>query len=81
MADQRLQEIYSRDGKRRVVIYRRDTGTFFYDQEHFSEHPLELCWIPLRQVPIGVYESQLRAEEEARANVDWLITDAARGIA
>jgi hypothetical protein len=29
-----------------------------------------MCWISNRQLPIGVYESEEKAENEARANVD-----------
>jgi hypothetical protein len=72
MPDERVKEIYDDAGKRRVVIFRREAGSFYYQLEHFSEHPLEMCWIPGRQLPIGIYESEERAETEARANVDWL---------
>jgi hypothetical protein len=75
MADYRCQEIYSRDGSRRVVICRREAGTFYYEVEHFSSHPAERCWIPARQLPIGIYESQARAEQAARADVDWLAVE------
>ena len=72
MADERLKEIYDRDGLRRVVILRRESGTFYYQREHFSGHPAEMCWLPDRQLPVGIYETAERAENEARANVDWL---------
>jgi hypothetical protein len=79
MPDERVEEIYDDAGKRRVVIFRRESGSFYYVLEHFSVHPLEMCWIPNRQLPIGIYESKERAENEARANVDWLrnMSDAA----
>ena len=72
MSDERVKEIYDDTRMRRVTIFRREAGSFYYQLEHFSEHPLELCWIPNRQLPIGVYESEGKAEHEARANVDWL---------
>ena len=72
MPDERVKEIYDDAGKRRVAILRRESGSFYYQLEHFSEHPLEMCWIANRQLPIGIYESEEKAENEARANVDWL---------
>lgn len=72
MPDERVSEICDDTGKRRVAILRRESGSFYYRIEHFSEHPLEMCWIPHRQLPVGIYESEEKAEKEARANVDWL---------
>lgn len=72
MPDERVKEIYDEAGKRRVAVFRREGGSFYYRLEHFSEHPLEMCWISNRQLPVGVYESAERAELEALANVDWL---------
>jgi hypothetical protein len=72
VSDERVKEIYEGDGKRRVVILRRDSGSYFYEVEYFSEHPLEMCWIPTRRQMVGFYESRERAEDEAYANVDWL---------
>lgn len=70
--DRREKEIYSADGLRRIAIFRRETGTVYYEQEHFSEYPDELCWLPYSQMPIGIYETADKAEIEARANTDWL---------
>lgn len=72
MGDDRVKEIYDDTGQRRVAVLRREAGTFYYLQEHFSGHPLEMCWIPDRQLPVGIYETAERAESEARANIDWL---------
>ena len=72
MTDERVKEIYDGINKQRVVIYRRESGSYFYEEEHFSEHPTEMCWVPYSQLPIGIYDSQEKAEIEARANIDWL---------
>lgn len=72
MSDERVKEIYGGGGKRRVVIFRRDADSYFYEAEYFSEDPLEMCWIPAWRPMIGFYESRERAEAEARANIDWL---------
>lgn len=72
MSDDRVKEIYDETSLRRVAIFRRELGTFYYQLEHFSGHRSEMCWIPNRQLPIGIYDTVERAEDEARANVDWL---------
>jgi hypothetical protein len=72
MSDERVNEIYDDARTRRVAILRREPGSFYYQLEHFSEQPLEMCWIPNRQFPVGIYESEEKAENEARSNVDWL---------
>jgi hypothetical protein len=74
MSDERIKEIYDNTMKRRIVIIRRETGSFYYEVEHFSEHPLEMCWIPNCLTPIGIYGNEEIAEREARSNVDWLKT-------
>ena len=75
MVDELIKEIYSKDRDRRVEIIRRDTGTYFYQQCYFSGDPFEMCWIPLRQRSIGLFESAERAESEARSNIDWLVDE------
>jgi len=72
MDDERIKEIYDDDRDQRVVISRRDSGTFYYFEERFSTDPYEMCWIPRSQHLTGFYESAERAESEARSNVDWL---------
>jgi hypothetical protein len=67
-----LKEIYDSEKKRRVIIYRNNMGTFGYKQEYFSEDPFEMCWIPTGRDMVGFYDSQERAEIEARSNIDWL---------
>jgi hypothetical protein len=76
MDDERVKEIYDKDAKRRVVIFRRASGSYSYEVEYLSEHPLEMCWVPARRRVVGFYESRERAESEARANVGWLSGEA-----
>lgn len=72
MIAEELKEIYDIERKRRVIIYSNDMGTFGYEQEYFSEHPFEMCWISTGRDMVGFYDSQERAEVEARSNIDWL---------
>ena len=72
MSDEEVKEIYNADKKRRVIIYRNDSGTYGYAQEYFSEDPFEMCWIPSGGEVVGFYDSAETAEIEARGNIDWL---------
>ena len=74
MNNEAVQEIYDQDKERRIVIFQRDDGTFFYEEEYFSRDEYEMCWIPKRQQRIGFYDSQETALREAIANTDWLIS-------
>jgi hypothetical protein len=76
MEDKVVAEIYSQDQKKRVRIFVRESGTYYYEQDYFSEDEYEMCWVPLRQNPIGHYESQDIAAREAQGNIDWLVTEA-----
>ena len=40
-AAQCVQIVQDEEGKRRVRIFLRDTGTFYFQEENFSDHPLE----------------------------------------
>lgn len=70
MHNEVVKEIYNCDRMRRVLIFRRDLSSFYYQIEHYSQHPFEMCWIPTRQLYIGIYDSEEKAENEARANID-----------
>ena len=79
MSDQVIQEIHSADGKLRLLICQRQSGSFYYESQHFSEHEHEMCWIADSRQSIGIYESQSTALREARGNIDWLMIDAEQG--
>ena len=69
-----VKAIYNENKNQRVIILQRDTGTFAYEEEYFSNEPLEMCWIPTGRRVIGFYDTKERAESEARANIYWLKT-------
>jgi hypothetical protein len=64
--------IYDADRKRRVIISGSPAGYGFVE-EHFSDDPIEMCWIPQthrHSVPIcSSFEIALR---EARGRIEWL---------
>jgi hypothetical protein len=65
-----IQTIYNDSRKRRVIVFQRDDGSFGFDEEHFSDEPLEMAWLQ-----VG-YDSRCdtveRALGEARGRVAWL---------
>ena len=63
MAEVPVRNIYRKDGRRRVVIFRRSVGsfgenTFGFEEQYFSDEPLERCWCPLSQVPLSFCERE-----------------------
>ncbi len=71
-ADRCVRVLQDAEGKLRVRILRRKTGTYYLEEEYFSEHPLERGWIQIRRGAVGFYDSEQTAIREAKANIDWL---------
>ena len=67
-----VNEILSRDGKFKVQIFRRDRGSFGFDQWQWSDEPQEQCWIPHGRFSECVAPDERTAEQEARSRVEWL---------
>jgi hypothetical protein len=67
-----VKELRSRDGRLKVHIFRRDAGTFGFDQWRFSDEPREHCWIPFGRFSECVAPDQRTAEQEARDRIEWL---------
>ena len=67
-----IREIYDASKKRRVLIIRRENGTFGYDEEYFSEEPLERCWISRGRFPLAVCDTESTALLEAMGRIEWL---------
>ena len=66
-----VQTIYDDSKKRRVVIFQRDDGSFGFEEQRFSDEPLEMAWIPFgrRDCHCDTVE---RALVEVRGRIDWL---------
>jgi hypothetical protein len=45
-ANKIIQTIYDDSRKRRVIIFHRNDGSFGFEEEFFSDEPLELAWLP-----------------------------------
>jgi hypothetical protein len=67
-----VKELVSRDGTLKIRIYRREAGTFGFDQWLFSDEPREHCWIPHGRFSECVAPDEQTAEHEARDRVEWL---------
>jgi hypothetical protein len=63
--------IYDADRKRRVTIFESSDGCYSFIEEHFSNEPLEQCWVTQthRRSICASFEIALR---EARGRVEWL---------
>ncbi len=60
------------DGKRKLLVFRRDDGSFGFQSLRFSEEPLEMCWIPDGRFSECFAPTMDIAEREARGRVAWL---------
>ena len=65
-----LETIYDDSRKRRVIIFQRDDGSFGFDEERFSDEPVEMAWLPYGRD--CRCDSAERALSEARGRVSWL---------
>ena len=73
MAHRVIDTLIHASGKFRVIIFRRDDGTFFgFEDQKCSDEPREQCWIPRGRYSEAFCDSAERATSEARGRVDWL---------
>lgn len=64
-----IKTIYDEPDVRRVIIFRRDDGSFGFEDQHYCD---EQCWIPTGRYSESFCDSAERAEAEARSRVHWL---------
>jgi hypothetical protein len=74
MAETVLRKIVDSTGKHQVLIVRRANGSYGWEVEHWSDEPLERCWIRAGQYPFSICESEEIALREACGRVEWLAT-------
>ncbi len=67
-----IKEIYDSSRQYRVVIFRREDGSFGFEDQHFSDYPREHCWIPHGLYSTSFCDTAEKAESEARGRVKWL---------
>lgn len=66
-----VETIYDAERTRRVIIFQREDGTFGFAKEHFSDHPLERCWLPDPQGE-SFCDSLETVRREVYGRVGWL---------
>ena len=70
-ADEAVEIILDKSGERRVILFRRPSGTYGYTEEkHFANEFAE-GWAPLGGHPC-FYDSLDTARREVVGNVSWL---------
>lgn len=67
-----VRTIYDVAKKRRVVIFQGEDGSFGFEEQRFSDEPLEMCWIPFGRYSVCYCDTAERALVEARGRVSWL---------
>ena len=72
MAETVLKKIVDPTGKHRVLIVQRANGSYGWEVEHWSDKPLEQCWIRPGQYPFSICGSEEIALREALGRVEWL---------
>jgi hypothetical protein len=60
------------DGKRRVLIVRHPNGSHGFEEEYWSDGPLELCWCRCTKNPLTICDTLETAEREALGRIGWL---------
>jgi hypothetical protein len=67
---ERIRILQSRDGRHRVAIFRRASGTYGFSPERWAS--AEEAWVPDGRYSEAVIGSADEAEAESRAWVEWL---------
>ncbi len=62
-----IETIYDASQTERVIIFRRDNGTYGLTWEKFSSDPYELCWISCMKRSESILDNLETARREARA--------------
>ncbi len=75
MGDTSIKTLFSNDRLKKVELFRRQDGTFGFEEWHF--HPEEGLWAPFGQRSLAICDSLDKAEIEARGRVEWLGAGAA----
>ncbi len=66
-----LKTIFSLDNRKRVNFIQNKNGHFYFEEEHFSDEPLEMCWLPITR-QLSICDSIDTAIREAKGNIHWL---------
>ena len=67
-----VQTIADKTQKRRVIVFRRDDGSFGFE-EYRRDHEDLRGWFSLRRYGTQVFASESDALQQAKTVVDWLV--------
>ena len=65
-----IKTLLSDNGLMKVELFRRQDGTFGFQEWHF--HSQENAWALFGRRPTSICDSLEKAEAEARGRVEWL---------
>ena len=65
-----VRTIESTDGKRRLEIYRRDNGTYGFEDMKYGD--VEGSWFPAGRYSMGIFATEEDALTDAKGRVKWL---------
>ncbi len=65
------RELTASDGKHKLQIFRRDSGTFGFTVLRWSDDPLERCWLPFGRFSECFAPDAEAAIAEAKSRVEW----------
>jgi hypothetical protein len=74
-----IHTIYDDTKKRRVIVFQRDNGSFGFEEQRFSNEPLEMAWIPFGRYSLSLCDTSERALAEARGR-HHIIPSACRNV-
>lgn len=66
--------------KKRVIVFRREIGTYYFEHQHYSNEANENCWIPYPQAVVSFYDTWSSAMQEAWYRVEWLAAEIGPGV-
>ena len=70
MSSEIVRTIRSKDGMRKVDIFRRENGTFGFSDMEYGED--EGLWFPEEKYSTAFFDSEETALKEVRTRVGWL---------
>ncbi|HEY7403145.1 MAG TPA: hypothetical protein VIB39_06460 [Candidatus Angelobacter sp.] len=65
-----IQTITHPDGRRKVEVFRRQNGTYGFEEWQWLE--FEECWCPFAKHPISIIDTFEHALEEIKGRIPWI---------
>ena len=65
-----VRTIESSDGKRKLEVFRREDGTYGFEDLKYGEE--EETWFPAGRYSVGIFATEEDAIKEAKGRVQWM---------